>query len=101
MARHDAFDDPMAGLPAPRGQTAPFSPAPPPAAMGGGGTAWKQLLWFSVAAAGLGFAAYLYVIPYRQLNGALENRSHELRQEQVEGKEAAAERDRLKSSVDK
>jgi hypothetical protein len=102
MARHDAFDDPLAGLPAPRGPTVPFSPAPPlppPGATAGG--SWKQLLWFTVAAAGLGFAGYLYLVPYRQLTGALENRSHELQQEQADGKEAAAERDLLKTSVDK
>jgi hypothetical protein len=61
---------------------------------------WRQLLWFAVAAAGVGFAGYLYVIPYRQLSGVLETRSRELREERSSGQEAAAERDRLKNSVD-
>ena len=61
---------------------------------------WRQLLWFAVAAAGVGFAGYLYVIPYRQLTGVLETRSRELREERSSSLEAAAERDRLKSSAD-
>ena len=66
----------------------------------GSQSSWKQLLWFAVAAAGLGFALYLYVVPYRQLTGVLEVRSRELREERSNHQEAAAERERLKSSVD-
>jgi outer membrane protein OmpA-like peptidoglycan-associated protein len=85
MARYDAFDNPMAGV-----QTAQRS---------GGG--WRQLFWFMVAFTGLGFAGYVYVVPYRQMAGALETKSRELNDLRSGGQELSAERDRLKASIGK
>jgi hypothetical protein len=83
MARYDAFDSAMGGA-----QVIKRS---------GGG--WRQLFWFSVAAAGLGFAGYVYLVPYHQMVGALETRSRELREQRGGGQEIVAERDRLKTDM--
>jgi len=99
MARHDALDDSMAGVPGPRVSSGPVLLSPPHAISARPG--WKQLGWLAIAAAGVGFAGYLYLVPYRQLAGGLELRSRELRQERTEGHELLADRDRLKGSVDK
>ncbi len=98
MARHDALDEPMAGVPAPRISSGPIllSSTTSMSRIG-----WRQLGWLAVAAVGVGFAAYIYLFPYRQLTGTLESRSRELRQERSDGHEVAAVRDRLKTTVDK
>jgi hypothetical protein len=83
MARPDAFDDPMTG-----GQVSQR--------VEGG---WRQLLWFAVAAAGLGFAGYVYVVPYRHLTSVLDTRSRELREQRSGGQEVSVERDRLKTNL--
>jgi len=62
---------------------------------------WRNLFWLSVAALGIGFAGYLYLMPYRQLNGTLASRSRELHQERQEGQKLTSERDELKTAVDK
>ena len=62
---------------------------------------WKNLIWGAVAAAGVGFAGYVYLMPYRQMTGALETRSRALSQQHEEGQQLASERDQLKTSVDK
>jgi len=64
MARY-AFEDPLAGAP-PRS---------------GGG--WKQLFWFAVAFTGLGFAGYVYVIPYQKMEHAVGTRQAELASERA------------------
>jgi hypothetical protein len=84
MAQH-ALDEAMAGV---RGA--------PRSAAGGG---WKQLFWFAVAAAGLGFAGYVYFVPYHQIASALDSRSRELSEERKAGEMLTAERDRLKAGV--
>jgi len=84
MAQH-AFDDPMTGM---RGAQRPAS---------GGG--WKQLFWFAIAAAGVGFAGYVYLIPYRQMASALDARSRELGEQRKAEETLTAERDHLKASV--
>jgi hypothetical protein len=98
MARHDALDEPMAGVPAPRVSSGPILLSPTTSVSRVG---WRQLGWLAVAAVGVGFAGYLYLVPYRQLTGTLESRSRELRQERTDGHEVAADRDRLKTTVDK
>lgn len=103
MARQ-AFDDPLAGSRASAATSPPLASLPPPGGSFGSapsGLGWKGLFWLAVAVAGLGFAGYLYLMPYRQLNGTLESRSRELHQERAEGQKLATERDQLKSAVDK
>jgi hypothetical protein len=99
MARHDALDEPMAGVPAPRLSSGPILLSPTTTSAPRVG--WKQLGWLAVAAVGVGFAGYLYLFPYRQLTGTLEGQSRELRQERSQAQEVAADRDRLKTTVDK
>jgi flagellar motor protein MotB len=82
MARY-AFEDPMAGA-QPRS---------------GGG--WKQLFWFAVAFTGLGFAGYVYLIPYQKMQHAVGTRQAELASERAAAEEATAERDKLKSTLEK
>lgn len=99
MARHDALDESMPGVPAPRVSSGPILLSSTTTTMARIG--WRQLGWLAAAALGVGFAGYLYLFPYRQLTGTLETRSRELRQERSDGHEVAAERDRLKATVDK
>jgi hypothetical protein len=103
MARHDLLDDSLSGPHASSGLSAPLAPVPAPPAFSPSiaRARWKNLLWLSIAAVGVGFAGYLYLMPYRQLTGTLETRSRELHQEREEGHQLATERDQLKSSVDK
>ena len=42
----------------------------------GGG--WKQLFWFAVAFTGLGFAGYVYLVPYQKMQHAVGSRQAEL-----------------------
>ena len=81
MARY-AFEDPMAGV-----------------QRSGGG--WKQLFWFAVAATGLGFAGYVYVIPYQKMEHAVGTRQAELASARGTADEAVAERDKLKAQLSK
>ena len=99
MARHDALDESMPGVPAPRISSGPILLSSTTTSVARIG--WRQLGWLAAAALGVGFAGYLYLFPYRQLTGTLETRSRELRQERSEGHEVAADRDRLKATVDK
>ena len=82
MARY-AFEDPLAGA-QPRS---------------GGG--WKQLFWFAVAFTGLGFAGYVYLIPYQKMQHAVGSRQAELASEHAAAEEATAERDKLKTTLEK
>ncbi len=65
----------------------------------GGG--WKQLFWFAVAFTGLGFAGYVYLIPYQKMQHAVGTRQAELQSERSAADEATAERDKLKAAVAK
>lgn len=60
---------------------------------------WKLLLGAMLAAAGLGFAGYVYLGPYHKLTKALETRTDELGSERTASQELLAERDKLKSEV--
>jgi flagellar motor protein MotB len=81
MARY-AFEDPMAAAP-----------------RSGGG--WRQLFWFAVAFTGLGFAGYVYLIPYQKMQHAAGTHSAELQSERNAAEAAAAERDKLKGELEK
>jgi hypothetical protein len=83
MARY-AFDDPMAAARQVRS---------------GGG--WKSLFWFAVAAAGVGFAGYVFLVPYQKLQSMLSTRLTELGAERGAAQEATVERDKLKAEVAK
>ena len=65
----------------------------------GGG--WKQLLWFAVAATGIGFAAYVYVIPYQKIERAVRTLGADLASARTTANDAAAERDKLKAQLNK
>jgi hypothetical protein len=82
MARY-AFEDPMA------------------AAQPSSGGSWKLLLGFMVAFAGLGFAGYVYVIPYQKMQRAAGSRQAEISGAQNAAESATAERDKLKADLEK
>jgi flagellar motor protein MotB len=84
MARY-AFDDPMAA-----GQQV--------SAKGGG---WKAVGFMALAAAGIGFAGYVFLAPYQKMKSALATRSAELGTQRSAAEEASTERDKLKAEVDK
>lgn len=70
-----------------------------PAARSGSG--WKAMLWFAVAAAGVGFAGYVFLVPYQKMQSLLGSRTTELAIERTTVTEATAERDKLKASLAK
>ncbi len=70
----------------------------PPARAGSG---WKALLWFAVAAAGVGFAGYVFLVPYQKMQSALGMRTAELAVAQSSMNETSAELGKLKSAVAK
>ncbi len=65
----------------------------------GGG--WKQLFWFAVAFTGLGFAGYVYLIPYQKMQHAVGTRQAELASERAAAEQATAEREKLKTTLEK
>jgi hypothetical protein len=74
------------------------SMAVPPARSGSG---WKAMLWFAVAASGVGFAGYVYLFPYQQMQNKLGTRTAELSIEHAAVSDATAERDKLKTTLAK
>ena len=80
MARY-AFDDPMAH-----------------SSSSGG---WKSLFYFAVAAAGLGFAGYVYLVPYSKMERAAGSGSSAIAEERKAAAAAVAERDKLKADLAK
>jgi hypothetical protein len=74
------------------------SMAVPPARSGGG---WKAMFWFAVAACGVGFAGYVFLIPYQRMQTMLGTRNAELGAERTTSNETAAERDKLKAALAK
>jgi len=82
MARY-AFEDPMA------------------AAQPRSGGGWKALLGFAVAFVGLGFAGYVYVIPYQKMQHAAGTGQAEIAGAQNAAEAATAERDKLKADLEK
>jgi hypothetical protein len=82
MARY-AFEDPMA------------------AAQPRSGGGWKMLLGFAVAFAGLGFAGYVYVIPYQKMHNAVQAHQAEMAGERNAAESVTAERDKLKGDLER
>lgn len=60
----------------------------------------KALFWFAIAFCGLGFAGYVYLIPYQKMVHAVGVRQAELASQRAAADEAAAERDKLKNRLD-
>jgi hypothetical protein len=81
MARY-AFDDPMA-------------------VSSSGGGSWKSLFYFALAAAGLGFAGYVYIVPYSKMERAVGNNQSAVADERRAAEAAVAERDKLKADIEK
>jgi hypothetical protein len=79
MARY-AFEDPMAS-----------------SSSGG----WKSLFYFALAAAGLGFAGYVYLVPYSKMERAVGSGASAVVEQQRAAAAAAAERDKLKADLAK
>ena len=78
MARY-AFDDPMA--------------------MSSSGGSWKSLFYFLLAAAGVGFAGYVYLVPYSKMERAVGSNQSAIADERRAAEVAIAERDKLKADV--
>jgi hypothetical protein len=81
MARY-AFDDPMA-------------------VSSSGGSSWKSLFYFLLMAAGLGFGAYVYVVPYSKMERAVGSNQSAIADERRAAESAIAEREKLKADVEK
>lgn len=81
MARY-AFDDPMA-------------------VSSSGGGSWKSLFYFALAAAGVGFAGYVYIVPYSKMERAVGGNQSAIADERRAAESAIAERDKLKADVEK
>ena len=80
MARY-AFDDPMA--------------------MSSSGGSWKSLFYFLLAAAGVGFAGYVYLVPYSKMERAVGSNQSAIADERRAAEVAIAERDKLKADLAK
>jgi hypothetical protein len=59
------------------------------------------MLWFAVAAAGVGFAGYVYFVPYQTMQREVGSRTAQLAAERATVAETTAERDKLKASLAK
>jgi hypothetical protein len=81
MARY-AFDDPMA-------------------VSSSGGGSWKSLFYFLLMAAGLGFGAYVYVVPYSKMERAVGGNQSAIADERRAAEAAIAEREKLKADVER
>src|ERR1044071_5091735 len=81
MARY-AFDDPMA-------------------VSSSGGGSWKSLFYFALAAAGVGFAGYVYLVPYSKMERAVGGNQSAIADERRAAESVIAERDKLKADVEK
>ena len=59
------------------------------------------MFWFAVAAAGVGFAGYVFLVPYQRMQSALGTRTAELSDARATVTETTAERDKLKAALAK
>jgi hypothetical protein len=62
---------------------------------------WKLLAGAMLAAAGLGFAGFVYLVPYQKLTKLVHERTTELSSQRGSADELTAERDKLKEALDK
>jgi len=80
MARY-AFDDPMA--------------------VSSSGGSWKSLFYFMLAAAGVGFAGYVYLVPYSKMERAVGSNQSAIADERRAAEAAVSERNKLKDDLSK
>src|SRR4051812_38573233 len=76
----------------------PF-PAAPPAVQIRRVGGWKAFAGAVLAAAGVGFAAFVYVGPYQKLTKIVRDRTSELTERQGSTEQLAEERDKLKAAL--
>jgi hypothetical protein len=62
---------------------------------------WKLLLGATLGALGLGFAGFVYVVPFQKVTKALQSQTSELDQAKGTTDELTSERDKLKAAVEK
>jgi hypothetical protein len=79
MARSAAFEDPMASARS--------------------GSSWKSLFWIAFGMAGVGFAGWVYLVPYQKMQHAVGSHQSDLSAERSAAESAATERDKLKAEV--
>jgi len=79
MARY-GFDDPMA--------------------VSSGGS-WSKLFYFLLAAAGVGFAGYVYLVPYQKMEHAVGGNQSAIADERKAAETAIAQRDKLQADVER
>jgi hypothetical protein len=60
---------------------------------------WKFMVGLMLAAAGLGFAGYLYAVPYKKLNRTLHERASETSEVRGELEKATAAKDKLSAEL--
>lgn len=72
----------------------------PVGARASSGGSWNQMLWFAVAAAGVGFAAYVFAVPYQRAMSAFRSRTAELGEVRAASQSAVGERDRLQARLE-
>jgi len=80
MARY-AFDDPMA--------------------VSSSGGSWTKLFYFALAAAGVGFAGYVYLVPYQKMEHAVGGNQSAIADERRAAEAAISERDKLKADLER
>jgi hypothetical protein len=65
------------------------------------GGSWKSLFYFLLAAAGVGFAGYVYVVPYSKMERAVGSNVSAIADERRAAEVAIAERNKLKEDLAK
>jgi len=73
----------------------------PHIAVSSSGGSWKSLFYFALAAAGVGFAGYVYVVPYQKMERAAGSNQSAIADERHAAEVAMAERDKLKADLAK
>src|SRR4029079_8075861 len=71
-----------------------------PMAVSSSGGSWKSLFYFLLAAAGVGFAGYVYLVPYPKMERAVGGNQSAVADERRPAESAVAERDKLKADVE-
>ena len=63
------------------------------------GSGWKSLLWIAFGMAGVGFAGWVYLVPYQKMQRAASSHQSEVASERSTTESVTAERDKLKAEV--
>jgi hypothetical protein len=70
-------------------------------AVSSSGGSWKSLFYFLLAAAGVGFAGYVYLVPYSKMERAVGSNQSAIADERRAAEVAKTERDKLKADVER